>query len=328
MKRWAILLVTVFVTVGGASGWAVMDLRSELDDAREKTRLVGLAKAVADQDAERVRADLRRTRAALEEAEKRLEWAREARREAWRELDIVAEVTDEKFCFNPYDARFSGWVRGPLVADVDGDGAEDRVFTVGRPTLLGRSCRYLVVAETGSGTYAARITGKPLSLHPTSFQLYLAPVAAAQLDDRPGAELLVHVSQGASAHFATLYGLVDGSLVRLQVRGEPSDLISYLGSVSHGSVLNCLDGQLVASSAGRSGPRFVVARSFYELEGATLTRVRKERHLRQFGQWDDFDEFGGHPLSRCEGYVRAPDFPLATEEGSFVTGARARRDKH
>lgn len=328
MKRWAVAAVVLGVTAATGAGWFVADLRDDLEAARERAQQIDLAKAASDREAERHAKTLRTVRGQLRETRARLERKIAQLREIGHAGDFVSHVADEKFCFNPYDARFSGWVRGPLVADVDGDGAEDRVYTVGRPTLLGRSCRYFVVAETGGGTYAARITEHRLSFDgPSSFQLYLAPVAAAQIDGAGGSEIVVHVTQGASARFAVLYTLTGGKLSRVRVDDEPWDELTYLGSLCCGGAFDCTDGYLVASGYGRpgNGPRYAVTRDVYRLAGATLQHVRTERHRVRWDELERFGEFGGRALDRCDDFVRAPEFPLASNVGSFVTGAWARR---
>lgn len=317
MKRWAIVLASASLVVAAVGVGAVVDLRSDLDDARRRTRHIELAKTVSDRDAERLAADLRRTRTALEEAEKRLERARAERREAWRELAAVSEVADARFCFNPYDARFSGFVRGPLRADVDGDGSEDRVYTVGRPTLLGDDCRYLVVVDTGDAIYRAAVTGRRLSLGDdpgSAFQLFLGPRAAADLDSDGGAEIVLQVSQGASVEAAVVYTLVDGGLERVRIADEPTDVVSYWGSLCCGGAFDCVAGLVVSSGYGRQGDGsgYVVTRELYRLDGSTLVPVRTERHRPRGDGFGGFDEFRGRPLSGCDGYARMkPAFPAS-----------------
>lgn len=329
MKRWVAGIGTIAVLAAGAGAWAVGGLRADLDRARREARLVDLAKAESDQVAERYAAELRRTKRRLATANARVDRLLRDRRDALRAGSLVDHIADQKFCFIPYDARFRGWVRGPLVADVDGDGSDDRVYTVGRPTLLGRSCRYFLVAETGSGTYSARVGGRRLWYGAGDFQLFLAPIAAAQVDGVGGAEILVHLSQGASTRAATLYSLTGGTLTRMRAEGARHDAFSWLGSVTHGGAFDCVAGHFVVSGWGMAGngPRFSITRRMYRPSGATLVHVRTERHRVPWKAFDRFGEIGGRVLARCDDYVSAPEFPLAASEGYFVTGDWARRGK-
>jgi hypothetical protein len=308
MKRWAIVVVGVSLAVAAVAIGAVVDLRSDLDDVRRGTRQVELARSLSDKHAERLSGDLRDARAALEEAEKRLESARAERREAWRDLAAVSEVADARFCFNPYDARYSGFVRGPLRADVDADGFDDDVYAVGRPTLLGDDCRYLLVVDAGHTVYRTAVTGRRLWLGDdpgSTFQLYLGPRAAADLDSDGGAEVVLKISQGAAVEAAVAYTLVDGTLERVRFPDEPTDTFSYYGSLCCGGAFDCVDGLVVSSGYGRRGDErgYVVTRKLYRLEGATLVPVRTERHRPKGGGYGGFEEFRGPPLSGCDGYM-------------------------
>lgn len=332
MKRWVVAALATAAAVSGGAVWVAAGLRNELEDARESTRLVDLAKAASDQEADHYAKELRRTQQKLEAAHRNLQRARAELRLLARPDRLVERVADQKFCFIPYDARFRGWVRGPLVADVDGDGSEDRVYTVGRPTLLGRSCRYYLVAETGSGTYSTRVGGRRLWLGPQPgehFQLFLAPTAAAQVNGTGGSEVLVHLSQGASTRFATLYTLTGGAFTRMRAGGYHHDSFSWLGSVTHGGAFDCVDGFFVDSGWGMvgNGPRFAITRRIYRPSGAALVPVRTERHRVRWDAFERFGEIGGRVLAQCDDYVRAPEFPLATHHGPFVTGSWARRGK-
>ncbi len=329
MKRWVTGVLVLAVGAAGIATWLVADLRAELRGARDQTRLVANAKGEVDRKAERLSTALRRTQERLGAAQELLDRTRSRLRLALHPQDLVDRVADEKFCFNPYDARFRGWVRGPLVADVDGDGSDDRVYTVGRPTLLGRSCRYFLVAETGSGRYSTRVAGRRLWTGPEEFQLFLAPIAAAQVNGTGGAEILVHLSQGASTRFGALYTLTGEGLTRMRAEGAGHDAFSWLGSVTHGGAFDCTDGYFVDSGWGMAGngPRFAITRRIYRPAGATLVHVATEHHRLAWDELERFGEVGGRVLARCDGYVDAPDFPLAASEGPFVTGAWARRGK-
>ena len=328
MKRWAIAAVALAVAVAGGAAWVVADLRSDLEDARDDTRLLGFAKAASDEDGARLRRELRRVRNQVQVLERHLREARSQLRDAYDPLEVVEDVADERFCFTPYDGRFSGFVRGPLRADVDGDGAADRVFTVGRPTLLGRACRYFLVAETGTGRYSTRITGGRLWMGSDpgqTFQLYLGPVAAARIDDSGGSEILLQVSQGASSHFGVLYTLTGGGLQRVRVEDEPVDTLHYLGSLCCGGAMDCVGPHFVMSGYGRRGNErgYVVHRTLYRLQGSTLVVVRKERHRPRGLGYGGFDEFDGIPLSGCASYTTMkPPFPSATSSPPVIRRPR------
>ncbi|HEX2295588.1 MAG TPA: hypothetical protein VHN37_09805 [Actinomycetota bacterium] len=321
-RRWVAGLVAVVLAIGGAAAWLVADLRRDLDAARQETKLVGLAKSVSDEDAATLRRDLRRTQQRLDAAEARLRRARADLRLARRPEALAERIADRRFCFNPYDARFSGWVRGPLVADVDGDGSNDRVFTVGRPTLLGRSCRYFVAVETRHGVYSTRITGERLWLDaPSNFQLYLAPVAGADVDSDGATEVLVKVSQGASTEAAVLYAWTDGALERVRRGDEETDVLTFSGSLCCGGAFDCVGGYLVEGGYGRvgDGPKYAVTRKTYHLTGADLVLVRTDRHRIRHDRLGRFEEFRGRDLRGCDGYVKGPQPELASSEGPFVT---------
>ena len=232
-------------------------------------------------------------------------------------MNLVSEVADERFCFSPYDGRFSGFVRGPLRADVDGDGALDRTFTVGRPTLLGDDCRYLVVVDAGHTVYKDVVTGRRLWMGPdpgSAFQLYLGPRRAADLDGDGAAEVLLGVSQGASVEAGIFYTVVGGSLERVRVDREPTDAVAYYGSLCCGGAIDCVDGYVALSGYGRTdrGDGYVVTRELYRLGGSTLAHVATERRRTKTHVPKGLGELHGRPLPGCEGFVEMkPPFPAA-----------------
>lgn len=328
MRRWVAGLGTIVVLAGVAGGWVLAGLRADLDRARRQARLVDLARAESDEDAQRLRRDLRRTQQRLDATERRLRAARSDLRDAYRPMDVVADVADERFCFTPYDGRFSGFVRGPLKADVDGDGSADRVYTVGRPTLLGDGCRYFVVADAGHTVYRARVTGHRLTHGydaASAFQLYLGPRSAADLDGDGDAEILVGVAQGASVQAGAFFTVTDGELRRVHVENQPSDAVSYLGSLCCGGALDCVAGYVALSGYGRTGDQtgYVVTRDLYRLEGATLVHQTTERHRTEASIPRQFAEFRGRPLSGCARFtMMRPPFPSATGSPPVIRGPR------
>lgn len=299
MNRWAAGSLVVLLGVAAIGGvWRGYDLAAQLDEARERLRQLEEEKQAESEAAASLSDQLQRK-------DKRLARQFEDVKSARRSLRDAQRVADNNFCFNDVVGLEPGFVRGPLRADVDGDGSADRVYALGRRFPLRETCRYFLVVKTDSAMYRAQIRASELGLDRFSLPTYFIPQSAAQLDARPGLELLIGVHSGAAVAFGALYTMSDSRLVRLDISDENIDTFGYEGSLCCGGALNCVDDALVYSGYGRTnnGRGYVVTRRFYEVSESSLILTREESQRVGDGDLDQFKEFGGRALSHCPDYV-------------------------
>lgn len=300
MKRWAVRALVVLLGFAAAAGaWRSYELTTRLDDARERVRQLEAAKHSESEAAASLADQLARK-------EERLAARNEDVRSARRSLREAQRVVDNNLCFDDAVGLDAGSLRGPLRADIDGDGSADRIYALARRMPLRETCRYFLVAETDTSTYRAPIRARELGLDDDySLPSYFIPHSAAQLDARPGLELLIGVHHGAAVEIGTIYTLSNGTLVRLDISDEPIDTFVYAGSLCCGGALNCDNDALVYSGYGRAnnGRGYVVTRRFYVVSGSSLIRTGIEKRPARDGELDRFKEFGGLALSHCRDYV-------------------------
>ena len=187
-----------------------------------------------------------------------------------------------------------------LRGDVDGDGSVESVVLQQRR----RSCVFRLVA----GSISARVRpstcdGKPSEVTLPGPDPHVDVLA--DLDGRPGLEIVLQLGHGASMEFADLWTVRDGELRRYAGR-EPH--IAWGGSVGTGShYVDCSrkPGVLLISAQGYSPPSKVI-RSWYRAQGHRLQRIGT-RTIRWPGERRiPFREFGGpQPFPSCA-KARAP----------------------
>ena len=205
-----------------------------------------------------------------------------------------------------------------LEADVDGDGATDRVFVATRPDAPPR-CRYFLVAQTGA---TAVVRPVRFAERDASFAAEIRipqVLVLAEVDRRPGAEAVVVVWRGASTEFAALFAVRDGRFVRLRVPGTDGlsrHTFAFAGSVGNAFAVDCrgrASGVVRTVSASYAPPRYrsyVVETTLYRLRG-TAFRVVSQRERRM-----SLDALETHPAFRGPGQP----FPSCTVAGGIETG--------
>ena len=108
-----------------------------------------------------------------------------------------ARLTRDLHLPNPQPTRPHVWFRGPVVADIDGDGHDDFAASFydesGRPSTL-------IEQQDGPAGFTA------------SFVADLRVMAAAQLDDDPALELIVAVPEDDHSHAIWTLGAGEGAL--------------------------------------------------------------------------------------------------------------------
>ena len=190
---------------------------------------------------------------------------------------------------------------GAIEGDVDGDGTVDDVFLV-RSTSGVPECRTLLVVEGDMATYAASTDDPemPYSLpQPRLNRL-------AYVDDAGGAEVLVDVESGASTQFLGMFTIADGLLQRVKLQGDSGlgDLLPYGGSVGHIEASNCpldrvQDQDVVIAVATPRGPRYLIERTYYNLEGATLVPVATEEERLPVEALSQEHDYVTSPFGAC-----------------------------
>jgi hypothetical protein len=141
--------------------------------------------------------------------------------------------------------------------------------------------------------------------------------ALAEIDRRPGAELLVEHWNGASSHGGSVYALRAGRLQKMRIPGTWNDEFGWWGSVTHNANVDCVggrrSGRVVTRSGGvdADGRRLIEARSLYVVRGGRFLRIRtRSRAYRPFGPrwWTDVPDAGeGPPFASCR-VASAPGF--------------------
>ena len=189
-------------------------------------------------------------------------------------------------------------------ADVDGDGAPDRVVTA-VDNQGNRGCRAFVGVLTATGsTYStsmADVWGKRLFFPP---EVIGVPV----LGKGTGAEVVVDTHARADGALAQLFTLTDAGLVQVRVPGG-EDGGSFLvegGGVTAPHGAGCrADGTLVVSDAQIRGQRFDVTQRSYTLDGVRLTESgQTTEQIPANDLARQFPEFLSPHFAACGGEVR------------------------
>ena len=194
-------------------------------------------------------------------------------------------------------------VSGPMIGDVDGDGAPDHVYLT-LDAAAPEGCRAFVFVS-GVAAFAAPIQDWDPAAGLSSPSLN----RLVQIDGRPGAEIVVNLAAGASTQFVGAWSGFGGDLQRIVAgdrAGDPStgggSLFAFGGSVGHLEAVDCTTvAEVVISSAIPKGARYQVDRRFYNPEGASLKlNVAKTEHpIVSAERVNDFPEFGASPFGTC-----------------------------
>lgn len=188
---------------------------------------------------------------------------------------------------------------GSLRGDVDGDGSDDVVrVAVDEDGALG--CMAFVVVETSGGELVAPIADENIE-----FSLGLPALnTLAEIDGRPGSEVVVDVTAGASTAFAGIFTSLDGRLERMRIKGDPlgyGELFPYGGSVGHLESSDCApDGSVVVSVAVPLAAGYELTRSFFSIAGPSLTLEDTQRVRIELRELQEFPEFAGLPFASCD----------------------------
>lgn len=228
------------------------------------------------------------------------------------ENDEVAHVMDpEGRCANegvafdhatPDEAEMKG--------DLDGDG-EDDVTYIAHDGQGDIGCRSFLVVDAAGIAYSAPVdpSGDQRALEIPSLN------SLVQLDEEPGAEIVVNIETGASTQFVGVFTLTDEGLERVTIEGRgpgpfagelgDQDLFAFGGSVGHLEAVDCLGrGAVVMSAAvpkGDSADEYEVERRFFLMEGTELILDpdATERHTIEGLNVDRFPEYRSSPFGGC-----------------------------
>lgn len=188
---------------------------------------------------------------------------------------------------------------GSLSGDVDGDGSDDEV-RLASDEGGEEGCREFVIADTGDVVHAL-----PIEQEGMAFVLNLPQLRGlADIDGRPGAEIVVDLVAGASTQFAGAFTMGGGPLERVEIAENSAagdDLFAYGGSVGHLDGVDCVaGGGVVVSSAVPRGVRYLVERRVLVLDEGELRAIETERVRAPFEDLRErFPELGGAPFANC-----------------------------
>ncbi|HWL66132.1 MAG TPA: hypothetical protein VNP73_09180 [Actinomycetota bacterium] len=208
------------------------------------------------------------------------------------------DCTDEQQVIEDVSLGSGGSVEG----DVDGDGEIDTVQIVldenGEP-----GCEAFLIVGTSSGNVSIPIwlTGSTGGLPQPSIK------TLADVDAKPGLEIVVDEAGGASTQFAGVYTLVDGDLAWIELPESEMGLFAYGGSVGHLEAVDCAgDEELFVTRAvpGQGNEAlekslYDVTRTTYSIDGGTLEQVSTETDQVPIDRLDRFKEFQTSPFGTC-----------------------------
>ena len=174
-------------------------------------------------------------------------------------------------CPNMPDVVSSGErVGGELTGDVDGDGSDDVVYVV-RDDEGPAGCQTFVVAETAVGRLSS-----PAEEPDVSYSLQAPRInSLVEVDDSPGAEILVDLEQGAATQFLGMFTVVGKKMERVRIGGAPAygNLFPYGGSVGHIEASNCTKeggAELLIAMATPNATDYTIRTVLYDMRGSTL----------------------------------------------------------
>jgi hypothetical protein len=191
--------------------------------------------------------------------------------------------------------------RSSTTADVDGDGAPDRVAVAvddeGRP-----GCRTFLGVRTAAGTTYS--TAMPdASTNPLPFPPDV--IGLPRLGD-DGAEIVVDTHAAADGALAQMFTLTGSGLVQVEVPGIGNGFYVEGGGVTAPNGADCrADGALLLSRAALDGQRYQVTRRYYTLTQDRLVAAEPPSTSEVAG--DDlireFPEFAAPHFAACGGLV-------------------------
>jgi len=188
--------------------------------------------------------------------------------------------------------------------DVDGDGIEDQIRLAADPEGP-EGCTAFVVAEIGGSVASAPVweVGREGGLPQPRIHGF------ADIDGRPGNEILVDEAAGAATQFVGAFVLVDGDLQRITAdggivpeAGPFADLFPYGGSVGHAEAVDCTKDGIVVSTAvpAASGSmRYEVERRFFTYDDGTLDKADVVTETVPSQNLNRFPEYASGPFGSC-----------------------------
>lgn len=170
-------------------------------------------------------------------------------------------------------ARGSEAVESSFVGDVDGDGELDPISIETFPEAES-PCQAILVVHLPEEVMSTRLQQEGVDLGGGAAPSLLG---VADIDGRPGGEVVVRMVSGASTEFAALYSAGGGALERLDVRGgEFGDLFPSGGSVGHLEQSDCKEpGTITISTAVPQGARYLVRRAEFHFDGEAFSVDRE-----------------------------------------------------
>ena len=215
---------------------------------------------------------------------------------------VSAPPSPDTRCPNLSDAVETGRrAGGEATGDVDGDGSEDVVYVV-RDDQGPAGCQTFVVAETSEGRLSV-----PAEQPDVSYALQAPRVhSLVEVDDSPGAEILVDLEQGASTQFLGMFKVVDGALERVRIGGGSAygNLFPYGGSVGHVDASNCTEtaGEVVIIQATPVRRGYRLERTLYEWRDEVLVASEAQPGKPRVVHPESLsaiDELAGSPFGAC-----------------------------
>ena len=175
--------------------------------------------------------------------------------------DCPTEIAAAQNETHPAESSFLG--------DVDGDGELDPISIESFPTAES-GCQAILTVFVDDAPSSISLeqegvdfaSGAPPSL-----------LGVADVDGRPGDEIIVRLVSGASTEFTGLYTAASGSLERLTVSGgEFGDLFPSGGSVGHLEQSDCAEpGTVVIATAVPKGAKYQVTRTRFRFDGEAFS---------------------------------------------------------
>jgi hypothetical protein len=205
-------------------------------------------------------------------------------------------------CPNEIAARSDETLRngGSVKGDVDGDGAAEEVWTVVDQDGPQGCVGFLVVRRADDS-----LLSTPLPFE-TLFGTFDPRVhALVDLGPLAGYEISTIVGRGASTEFLALYAVSGQTVVQLKINRRPEperSIFGTYGSVGHLSAIDCVEGNLVVSTALPSGEgvEYRVTRVGYQLQGLVLVRRGSPQRDRvDADELNGYPEFASSPLGSC-----------------------------
>lgn len=280
------------------AGIGLVSVSKRLDDSERRAEQLTVQNDAAEADAEVVRNN-------LEEAEERLARLNELRRSV-RQLQAQRERAAKAVCFEEPD-EFSGDIRGPIRADVDGDGAADSVYVVGLP-LQNQECSYHVAVKLNEGGIVMAALRTALhATEPDELRFHLTPAFFVELNASPGYEVMVQTNRGATGSGYQLFTMVDGVLRHMERPGRFGWSFGSTASAGGGTGLGCAGaGRIVEGQYGYSvdSTDHTVERRFYRVVGVALILDDVETYNLPYGreiqQFPELASGDGVPFPNCE----------------------------